>query len=92
MQTMVNSSDGFEIAEVDLRLRGPGDMMGTQQSGVLELKIANIVKDKDILSLARDWAKRTLDVDPNLSDPVHKPIAHTYAKIGKYKNIWNYIS
>ena len=92
MQTMVNSSDGFEIAEVDLKLRGPGDMMGTQQSGVLELKIANIVKDKDILSLARDWAKRTLDVDPNLSDPVHKPIAHTYANIGKYKNIWNYIS
>ena len=92
MQTMVNSSDGFEIAEVDLRLRGPGDMMGTQQSGVLELKIANIVKDKDILSLARDWAKRTLDVDPNLSDPVQKPIAHTYANIGKYKNIWNYIS
>ena len=92
MQTMVNSSDGFEIAEVDLRLRGPGDMMGTQQSGVLELKIANIVKDKDILSLARDWAKRTLYEDPNLSDPVHKPIAHTYANIGKYKNIWNYIS
>jgi len=92
MQTMVNSSDGFEIAEVDLKLRGPGDMMGTQQSGVLELKIANIVKDKDILSLARHWAKRTLDVDPNLSDPIHQPIAQTYVKIGKYKNIWNYIS
>ena len=60
MKTMVNSSDGFEIAEVDLRLRGPGDMMGTQQSGILELKIANIVKDKDILSLARHWAKKVL--------------------------------
>ena len=92
MQTMVRSSDGFEIAEVDLRLRGPGDMMGTQQSGVLELKIANIVKDRDILSLARHWAKKVLVADPTLSAPKHQPIAQTYMKMGKYKNIWNYIS
>ena len=92
MQTMVHSSDGFEIAEVDLKLRGPGDMMGTQQSGVLELKIANIVKDKDILSLARHWAKKVLVADPTLSAPKHQPIAQTYMKMGKYKNIWNYIS
>ena len=92
MQTMVHSTDGFEIAEVDLRLRGPGDMMGTQQSGVLELKIANIVKDKDILSLARHWAKKVLVADPTLSAPKHQPIAQTYMKMGKYKNIWNYIS
>jgi len=92
MKTMVNSSDGFEIAEVDLRLRGPGDMMGTQQSGVLEMKIANIIKDKDILSLARHWAKKVLVADPKLVDPKHQPIAQTYIKMGKYKNIWNYIS
>ncbi|MDC1355303.1 ATP-dependent DNA helicase RecG [Flavobacteriaceae bacterium] len=92
METMVNSSDGFEIAEVDLRLRGPGDMMGTQQSGVLDLKIANIVKDKDILSLARHWAKKVLVADPKLVDVKHQPIAQTYIKMGKYKNIWNYIS
>jgi len=92
MKTMVNSSDGFEIAEVDLRLRGPGDMMGTQQSGVLDLKIANIVKDKDILSLARHWAKKVLVADPKLVDVKHQPIAQTYIKMGKYKNIWNYIS
>jgi ATP-dependent DNA helicase RecG len=92
METMVNSSDGFEIAEVDLRLRGPGDMMGTQQSGVLDLKIANIVKDKDILSLARHWAKQVLVADPKLENPKHQPIAQTYIKMGKYKNIWNYIS
>jgi ATP-dependent DNA helicase RecG len=92
MQTMVNSSDGFEIAEVDLRLRGPGDMMGTQQSGVLEMKIANIVKDKDILSLARHWAKDILLKDPKLKHPKHQPIAQTYLQMGKYKNIWNYIS
>lgn len=92
MQTMVNSSDGFEIAEVDLKLRGPGDMMGTQQSGVLELKIANIVKDKVLLSLARDWAKKVLLADPKLIAAKHQPIAQTYMKMGKYKNIWNYIS
>ena len=48
MDTMVNSSDGFEISEVDLKLRGPGDIMGTQQSGILKLKIANIMYDKDL--------------------------------------------
>ena len=83
MQTMVRTSDGFEIAEVDLRLRGPGDMMGTQQSGVLDLKIANIVKDKDILSLARHWAKKVLVADPKLIDKKHQPIAQTYIKMGE---------
>src|SRR5690606_35222359 len=56
METMVKTNDGFEIAEVDLKLRGPGDLMGTQQSGVLNLKIANLVKDKDILNHARHTA------------------------------------
>ena len=51
METMVRTNDGFEIAEVDLKLRGPGDLMGTQQSGVLNLRIADIVRDKDILML-----------------------------------------
>jgi ATP-dependent DNA helicase RecG len=92
METMVRSSDGFEIAEVDLKLRGPGDIMGTQQSGVLRLKIANIVQDKDILSLARTWAKTILKEDPKLSLPKHLPINTTYIQMGKYKNIWNYIS
>jgi ATP-dependent DNA helicase RecG len=48
MQTMVSTNDGFEIAEVDLKLRGPGNLMGTQQSGVLNLQIADIVRDRDI--------------------------------------------
>ncbi len=65
LQTMVRTSDGFEIAEVDLRLRGPGDIMGTQQSGVLNLKIADIIKDKDILQSARVYAKKLLKEDPN---------------------------
>jgi ATP-dependent DNA helicase RecG len=92
LETMVNSTDGFEIAEVDLKLRGPGDIMGTQQSGVLNLKIANIVKDKDILSQSRYHAKKVLNRDPNLAHSEHKPILSTYHEMGKYKNIWNYIS
>jgi ATP-dependent DNA helicase RecG len=92
LETMVRTSDGFEIAEVDLRLRGPGDIMGTQQSGVLNLKIADIIKDKDILQSARFYAKKLLKEDPTLSDTDNKVILNTYKALGKYKNIWNYIS
>ncbi|MFC0605009.1 ATP-dependent DNA helicase RecG [Winogradskyella pulchriflava] len=92
LETMVRSSDGFEIAEVDLKLRGPGDIMGTQQSGVLNLRIADIVKDKDILQQARYYAKSILKLDPSLSFPEHQPILNTYRQMSKYRNIWNYIS
>ncbi|MCK0179974.1 ATP-dependent DNA helicase RecG [Flavobacteriaceae bacterium S0862] len=92
LETMVRTNDGFEIAEVDLKLRGPGDIMGTQQSGVLNLKIADIVKDKDILQQARFYAKRVLSSDPSLTLPENKSILNTYKQLSKYKNIWNYIS
>ena len=92
LQTMVSTNDGFEIAEVDLRLRGPGDLMGTQQSGVLNLKIADVIKDKDILQHARHYAKSILKSDPSLSLPEHKVLRYTYSQLTKYKNIWNYIS
>jgi len=92
LQTMVRTSDGFEIAEVDLRLRGPGDIMGTQQSGVLNLKIADIIKDKDILQSARFYAKKVLKEDPTLNNVDNKVILYTYKALAKYKNIWNYIS
>jgi len=92
LETMTKTSDGFEIAEVDLRLRGPGDIMGTQQSGILNLKIANIVKDKSILQSARYYAKKVLESDPSLAKPEHQVILQTYREMGKYKNIWNYIS
>ena len=92
LQTMVNTNDGFEIAEVDLRLRGPGDIMGTQQSGVLNLKIADIIKDNDILQLARYQAKNILKIDSTLALPENKVILSTYKALTKYKNIWNYIS
>ena len=92
LETMVRSSDGFEIAEVDLKLRGPGDIMGTQQSGVLNLKIADVIKDKDILQQARYDAKKVLGIDPTLSLAEHKAILFTYKQMSKYRNIWNYIS
>ncbi len=92
LETMVRTNDGFEIAEVDLKLRGPGDLMGTQQSGILNLKIADIVKDNDILKTARHYAIKTLKEDPGLENTENLTIRHTYAQIVKQKNIWNYIS
>ncbi|MBM1107263.1 ATP-dependent DNA helicase RecG [Aurantibacter crassamenti] len=92
LETMVSTNDGFEIAEVDLKLRGPGDLMGTQQSGVLNLKIADIVKDNDILKTARFYAIQLLKADPTLEKPEHLVIRHAYAQLVKHKNIWTYIS
>lgn len=92
IQTMCQTNDGFEIAEVDLKLRGPGDIMGTQQSGVLNLRIADVVKDSNILQHARYWAKQILTKDPSLSHPENAVILDTYRQMAKFKNIWNYIS
>ncbi len=92
LETMVLTNDGFEIAEVDLKLRGPGDLMGTQQSGILNLKIADIVKDNDILKTARHIVIQLLKEDPSLEKSDNLVIKHTYAQLIKHKNIWNYIS
>ncbi|MGJ8665745.1 MAG: ATP-dependent DNA helicase RecG [Patiriisocius sp.] len=92
IKTMTSTSDGFEIAEVDLKLRGPGDIMGTQQSGVLNLKIADIIKDTEILKIARSYAQKLLREDPNFLKPENESIKNSYAQLVKYKNIWNYIS
>ena len=92
INTMVDSSDGFQIAEVDLKLRGPGDVMGTQQSGVLNFKIANIVYDNDILFKARESAKDILAIDPNLELEENFNIKKTYMGMKKRIGIWNYIS
>jgi len=92
METMVRTNDGFEIAEVDLKLRGPGDIMGTQQSGVLNLQIADIVRDKDILQLARNYAVRLLKDDAPMAKPEHQQMRNVFIEMTKKKNIWNYIS
>ena len=63
---MVRTNDGFEIAEADLKLRGPGDLEGTQQSGVaFDLKIADIVRDGQLLQYVREVAQSVVDTDPN---------------------------
>jgi ATP-dependent DNA helicase RecG len=92
METMVNTNDGFEIAEVDLKLRGPGDIMGTQQSGVLNLQIADLVKDKDILLLARNQAFKVLNDDPSMQKSENTILRMVFMELTKKKNIWNYIS
>lgn len=92
IQTMCTTNDGFEIAEVDLKLRGPGDLSGTQQSGVMSLKIANIVKDSDILKIARNCAAEILGKDPDLSLPENEILNRTYASIQKRQRGWGYIS
>ena len=74
MQTMVETTDGFKISEADLKLRGPGNIEGTQQSGVLNLKLANIIQDGDILRAARSIAQGILEEDPLLKAPKNAPL------------------
>lgn len=92
IETMCRTNDGFEISEVDLKLRGPGDIMGTQQSGILDLKIADIVKDQDILTLARTKAFEILQTDPGLQLPENQILLKGYTALTQKKSIWNYIS
>lgn len=92
METMVRTNDGFEISEVDLKLRGPGDIMGKQQSGVLNLQIADLVKDKDILQLARYHAIKLLKEDAPMEKTEHSKLREAFIEISKKKTIWNYIS
>ncbi len=92
LETMCQTNDGFEIAEVDLKLRGPGDIMGKQQSGVLNLQIADLVRDKDILLVARNEALKLLKKDPSLLLPEHQNLKTVFIELTKKKNIWNYIS
>lgn len=92
LKTMVETSDGFKIAEVDLKLRGPGNIMGTQQSGVLNLKIADVVKDTQVLTSARNSALELLQEDPNLLKPDNRRILETYTDIQKNSGLWSNIS
>lgn len=93
IKTMTQTNNGFEIAEVDMRLRGPGDIMSTQQSGVLDLKLVNLVSDHAILKTARHIAQDILEEDPNLETPKNKNIRNYVDQVlkRKYKN-WSRIS
>ncbi len=92
LETMVRTNDGFEISEVDLRLRGPGDIQGTQQSGMLNLKLADLTKDGAILTLARHYANLILDEDPMLQKEENKLIAKELYSQEHQKTNWSKIS
>lgn len=92
METMTKSNDGFKIAEVDLKLRGPGNIMGTQQSGILQFKIADLIQDQALLKAARDQALRILKEDASLKDADHQCIKRTLSALKFESNIWNFIS
>lgn len=92
IETMVRTNNGFEIAETDLKLRGPGDLMGTQQSGVLDLLIADLGKDGEILKRARDRAVEILEKDPELQHPQNIVIRTQIASMRKSAMNWSRIS
>lgn len=91
IQTMVDTQDGFKIAEADLQLRGPGDLQGTQQSGVLELRIADLVEDAPIVQAARNAAMEILTEDPTLTMEKNLPLA-LEVRHRKRENFWARIS
>ncbi len=92
IETMVKVSDGFKLAEVDLKLRGPGDMLGTRQSGMLKFKLADIIYDTEILNNARNSAIKILKDDPRLNNKENLPIRNEISSSSNSKNLWRYIS
>jgi ATP-dependent DNA helicase RecG len=92
IETMVRTTDGFEIAEADLKLRGPGDMQGTQQSGMLDLHLADIVKDEKLIKIARDLAIDILKEDPLISTAKNQKLKEQLLRMKKVKGSWEKIS
>lgn len=92
IETMIRTNNGFEIADVDLRLRGPGDLEGTRQSGILDLRLADISRDQKILQAARETAAEILARDPNLSLPEHLPALRQLERQRKSQKGWGQIS
>lgn len=92
IQTMTGTNDGFKIAEADLQLRGPGNMEGTQQSGILNFKLADLSKDQRILQIAREVAARILDQDPHLEKPINARLNWYMKTQGKKYKAWSRIS
>lgn len=93
MEIMVRTTDGFEIAEADMKIRGPGDLEGTQQSGLpFDLKIASLSKDGRILQMARDLAQEILKQDPTLEKPENQILTRQLIKLARAKLNWSMIS
>ena len=89
---MVSTNDGFVIAEKDLEIRGPGNLMGTQQSGEIPLKITNLIKDNKLISKVRLLVSDILKKDPNLRHKENYIISKNLKNIFDKKEIWEYIS
>jgi ATP-dependent DNA helicase RecG len=92
LETMVQTDNGFEIADVDLKLRGPGDLAGTQQSGVLDLLITDLAKDGHIVKLAREAVENILATDPHLSQVQNERIRQQVDSQDKNASNWSRIS
>ena len=93
IQIMTETNDGFEIAEEDMKLRGPGDLEGTQQSGIpFDLHIANLARDGQVVQLARDVASRVLDSDPKYDRPEHQAMWQALSDLNRHSVDWSAIS
>lgn len=92
IQTMCDTTDGFKIADVDLQLRGPGELAGTKQSGVLDLLIANLAQDQEIIREARHCAQEIVDKDPEFNAPEHRNIKNHLSALKKTTTNWSRIS
>ncbi len=92
LNAMVSTNDGFEIANIDLQLRGPGDIQGTQQSGMLDFKIADLAKDEKLVSYTRNLAIQILDDDPDLQKPEHYRLKAKVDELIRSEVNWSVIS
>ena len=92
IETMVRTNDGFEISEQDLKIRGPGDVMGTQQSGVLDFKLADLAKDGQLVQLAKMDVDELIALDSDISSSENQSIKKELIRLMKLKPNWSNIS
>jgi ATP-dependent DNA helicase RecG len=92
IETMCRTSNGFEIAETDLRLRGPGDLLGTRQSGLADLKLTNLSEDQPLLEKVKSWVQQFLEQDPDLNSPDSVNLSAHLTDIFRQKSFWNEIA
>jgi ATP-dependent DNA helicase RecG len=92
IETLCQTTNGFEIAETDLKLRGPGDLMGTRQSGLADLKLTNLSEDEEILNQVRDRASTLVEIDPNLEMTENEALKTHLMEAFREKTYWTKIS
>lgn len=90
LEAVASTNDGFELAEKDLRLRGEGQLLGDRQHGLPDLRIADLIGDLDLVSLAREDAKRIIEADPHLASPVHGPLRREVRRV--FSEAWEWVS